>query len=78
MSARNYKRQAPVFAALGDETRLRILNLLSRGQLPVADIIAAMDAPQARISQQLDVGVGPALPQETDGAQARIGGQTFP
>ena len=39
--------------ALGDETRLRILNLLSRGQLPVADLIAAMDAPQARISQQL-------------------------
>jgi ArsR family transcriptional regulator len=41
------------FRTLGDRTRLRILNLLSQGELPVGDLIAAMDAPQSSVSQHL-------------------------
>jgi len=42
-----------VFAALADETRLRIVNLLSRGELCVCDIVEILDAPQSTISRHL-------------------------
>ena len=41
------------FRALGDPTRLRILNLLSRGEQPVGDLILALDLPQSSVSQHL-------------------------
>jgi ArsR family transcriptional regulator len=41
------------FRALGDRTRLRILNLLSQGEQPVGDLIAAMGVPQSSVSQHL-------------------------
>jgi ArsR family transcriptional regulator len=42
-----------IFKALGDETRLRILNLLSRGELCVCDIMKVLDVPQSRASRHL-------------------------
>lgn len=43
-----------VFRAFSDRTRLRILNLLQgREELCVCDIIAVIDAPQAKISRHL-------------------------
>ena len=42
-----------VFKALGDETRLRILNLLSRGELCVCDITAVLGVPQSKASRHL-------------------------
>ena len=42
------------YQALGDENRLRILNLLvSKGELCVCDIQRVLDAPQARVSRHL-------------------------
>ena len=41
------------FRALGDQTRLRILNLLLRGEQPVGDLILALNLPQSSISQHL-------------------------
>jgi len=42
-----------VFKALGDETRLRILNLLSRGELCVCDIMKVLGVPQSKASRHL-------------------------
>ena len=42
------------FRVLGDSTRLRILNLLSRGEQPVGDLILALNLPQSSISQHLN------------------------
>ena len=45
---------AEQYKALGDENRLRILNLIvARGELCVCDIQRVLDAPQARISRHL-------------------------
>ena len=42
------------YKALGDENRLRILNLLvAKGELCVCDIQRVLDAPQARVSRHL-------------------------
>ena len=42
-----------IFRALSDRTRLRILNLLLRGELCVCDIVNALDVPQPTASRHL-------------------------
>ncbi len=42
-----------IFKALSDETRLRILKLLEKGELCVCDIVAALDQVQPKISFHL-------------------------
>lgn len=44
-----------VFKALADETRLRVLKLLSRGELCVCEIAAALDLEQPRLSFHLRI-----------------------
>jgi len=47
------KHIAHVFKALSDETRLRILALLSSGELCVCDLMAALELPQSTVSRHL-------------------------
>lgn len=49
--------QSEIFKALGDETRLRILNLFisSKGSLCVCEIVDALKLPQYQISKHLVV-----------------------
>ena len=47
------KKEARIFKALADETRLRILPLLLEGELCVCELIAALDLPQSTISRHL-------------------------
>jgi ArsR family transcriptional regulator, arsenate/arsenite/antimonite-responsive transcriptional repressor len=42
-----------VFRALADPTRLRILQLLSQGELCVCDIVDGLDVPQPKASRHL-------------------------
>lgn len=42
-----------MFRAFADETRLRILHLLTKGELCVCDIMAVLGAPQPKISRHL-------------------------
>jgi ArsR family transcriptional regulator, arsenate/arsenite/antimonite-responsive transcriptional repressor len=42
-----------MFRAFSDRTRLRILHVLQGGELCVGDIVAALQAPQPRISRHL-------------------------
>ncbi|NCO52017.1 MAG: winged helix-turn-helix transcriptional regulator [Deltaproteobacteria bacterium] len=46
-------KQAKIFKALADETRLRILALLLDGELCVCEIMAALDLPQSTVSRHL-------------------------
>ena len=46
-------REAKIFKALADETRLRILALLYDGELCVCEIIAALELPQSTVSRHL-------------------------
>lgn len=50
MSLANSKN---IFTALADETRLRILNLLSERELCVCDLIKVLNEPQSKISRHL-------------------------
>jgi len=43
-----------VFKALADETRLRILSLLSHGEMCVSDLDAILGAGQSKVSRHLD------------------------
>jgi len=43
------------FRALGDDTRLRIIALLSHGELCVCHIQAALELPQPNVSRQLAI-----------------------
>lgn len=47
------KNVAHTFKALSDETRLRILALLSDGELCVCDLMAALELPQSTVSRHL-------------------------
>lgn len=47
------KDTARLFKALADETRLRILALLTRGELCVCDLMAILDLPQSTVSRHL-------------------------
>jgi len=44
-----------IFKALSDETRLRIIKLLEKGELCVCDIVAALDIVQPKASFHLGV-----------------------
>ncbi|MGQ9569501.1 MAG: ArsR/SmtB family transcription factor [Thermodesulfovibrionales bacterium] len=44
-----------IFKALSDETRIRILKLLGKGELCVCDIVAALDMIQPKVSFHLSV-----------------------
>ncbi len=44
-----------IFKALSDETRLRIIKLLEKGELCVCDITAALDMVQPKVSFHLNV-----------------------
>jgi ArsR family transcriptional regulator len=44
-----------VFKALSDETRLRIIKLLEKGELCVCDIMAALDMIQSKVSFHMNV-----------------------
>lgn len=47
--------RSEIFKALSDPTRLKILYLLSKGELCVCEIIMALDKPQSTISHHLNV-----------------------
>ncbi|KIH75535.1 transcriptional regulator, ArsR family [Geoalkalibacter ferrihydriticus] len=47
------KQTARIFKALADETRLRILALLTRGELCVCDLMSILDLPQSTVSRHL-------------------------
>jgi ArsR family transcriptional regulator len=42
-----------MFNALADETRLRILNLLTEGELCVCDLMSVLKEPQSKVSRHL-------------------------
>lgn len=44
---------APVFRALADPTRLRIVRLLLQGPLCVGDLVSVLDLPQPMVSRHL-------------------------
>lgn len=52
-TATNLKLHARRFQALSDETRLRIVQLLSGGELCVCDLQTALGAAQSRLSYHL-------------------------
>ncbi len=47
------KSPAPLFKALADETRLRILALLVSGELCVCDLLVILQLPQSTVSRHL-------------------------
>jgi len=47
------KQTAQSFKALVDETRLRILVLLTEGELCVCDMVAVLELPQSTVSRHL-------------------------
>jgi len=47
------KNTVRLFKALADETRLRILSLLTRGELCVCDLMTVLDLPQSTVSRHL-------------------------
>jgi ArsR family transcriptional regulator, arsenate/arsenite/antimonite-responsive transcriptional repressor len=47
------EQPAEFFAALSDETRLRIVVLLTHGELCVCDLMAVLDEPQSKVSRHL-------------------------
>ena len=47
------KKIAQKFKALSDETRLRILALLTNGEMCVCDLMAILDLPQSTVSRHL-------------------------
>jgi ArsR family transcriptional regulator len=47
------KNISRTFKALSDETRLRIIALLTRGELCVCDLMAILDLPQSTVSRHL-------------------------
>jgi ArsR family transcriptional regulator len=49
----NMNELTSIFKALSDETRLRIIKLLERGELCVCDIVAALDMVQPKVSFHL-------------------------
>ncbi|MDX1583643.1 MAG: metalloregulator ArsR/SmtB family transcription factor [Thermoanaerobaculia bacterium] len=47
------ERLAEVFQALSDPTRLRLLNLISRGEICVCFLVEALREPQPKVSRHL-------------------------
>jgi DNA-binding transcriptional ArsR family regulator len=53
--ARAYRRAAALFQALGDPERLRLLDLLTRGEACVSELVSASNAGFSTVSQRLRV-----------------------
>nr|WP_153726497.1 metalloregulator ArsR/SmtB family transcription factor [Heliorestis convoluta] len=53
LDAKSYQELAQLFKALGDPTRVRILHVLSRGELCVCDLASLLEMSQSAISHQL-------------------------
>ena len=49
----NMEQLVQFFRSLSDETRLRIVILLTQGELCVCDLMVALDEPQSKISRHL-------------------------
>ena len=47
------KDSTSVFNAFTDETRLRIMNLLGKGELCVCDLVRVLKEPQSKVSRHL-------------------------
>lgn len=47
------RKEAHLFKAFSDPIRLRILALLAKGDLCVADLVAALELPQSTVSRHL-------------------------
>jgi ArsR family transcriptional regulator len=47
------KDAAQLFKALADETRLRILHLLLKGELCICDLVAVLELPQPKVSRHM-------------------------
>ena len=63
---------AAIFAALGEPTRLRLVEQLRDGPLCVSDLVERLAAKQANVSKQLGVLHGAGLvARQRDGAQVR-------
>jgi ArsR family transcriptional regulator len=52
---REFEKQAKIFKALSDITRLKIMYLLKDGELCVCEIMYALDKPQSTISHHLNI-----------------------
>jgi ArsR family transcriptional regulator, arsenate/arsenite/antimonite-responsive transcriptional repressor len=50
-----YQAKAELFRALGHPARIRVLELLQSGPLPVRDLLSAIDIEASSLSQQLAV-----------------------
>ena len=50
---KTYEELEILFQALGDRTRLRLLNLMSAGEVCVCFFVEALDEPQPKISRHL-------------------------
>jgi DNA-binding transcriptional ArsR family regulator len=55
MSVPLYQAKAEMFRVLGHPVRIRVLELLQTGPLPVRDLLARIDIEPANMSQQLAV-----------------------
>jgi len=64
-SARKLTASAPLFAALGDETRLRIVTRLCEGPTSIARLTDASDVTRQAITKHLRVLEGAGLVQST-------------
>jgi len=53
MDPRDVEGLTEIFRVLGDPTRVRILDALSRGELCVGDLASRLDATESAISHQL-------------------------
>ncbi|HSP06007.1 MAG TPA: metalloregulator ArsR/SmtB family transcription factor [Acidobacteriota bacterium] len=49
------RREGEVFKALSDETRLRIVQLLQKGELCVCEIVDSLGLPQYQVSKHLTI-----------------------
>ena len=57
----DYREQARVFKALGDERRLQILRLLATGEKCACVLIDALDMPQSTLSYHMKILCGSGL-----------------
>lgn len=55
MSEKNYSRHAVVMKALGDETRIRIIDMLSTGELCACDILEEFHITQPTLSYHMKI-----------------------
>ena len=67
-----YSRYVPVFKALSDETRLKIVDMLSCGEMCACDILESFSISQSTLSYHMKILVDSGLVQAVrDGAWMR-------